>query len=53
MDLVSELSTNTQGIGVPPVNLETTAFEGIIILSCNIKNIKPINLKPDEDGSNQ
>ena len=51
MDLVSELSTNTQGIGVPPVNLETTAFEGIIILSCNIKNIKPI--KPDEDGSNQ
>ena len=52
MDLVSELSTNTQGIGVPPVNLETTAFEGIIILLCNIKNIKP-NLKPNEDGSNQ
>ena len=41
MDLVSELDTNTQGIGAAPsVNLETTAFEGIIILLCNIKKEK-------------
>ena len=40
MDLVSELDTNTQGIGAAPVNLETTAFEGIIILLYNIKKEK-------------
>ena len=31
---------STEGIEAPPVNLETTVFEGILIMFCMIKNEK-------------
>ena len=52
-DVMNDRYCNTEGIEAPPVNLETTVFEGILIMFCMIKNQKyNLPLNHNISGSN-